>query len=325
VTLLSVVIPAYDQPQMLSETLASVARQTLAPQEIIVIDDCSREPLESVTSFSPEMPVRFIRHQRNLGPAGSVVHGIEESRGRLVTTLNHDDMWEPRFLEAMVAALEAHPQARFAFCDHGIMLADGEHDEQRSLEQSRRFGRAGLLDGLLSDGALYEAALLHKAVAASSFTLVRREALDPLLIGAGADMWDYFLAVGACRAGNAAVYLAERLGWYRFSPTMLTTTWADPRKQVEMARPQIAVLLVMLRSPAFAPVHRALRRRLALTVRHVLAAAARTRNPASFGRLGARMLAGVRDADRVIAAHAAEDRGDRTPPPATRAGLSSEA
>jgi glycosyltransferase involved in cell wall biosynthesis len=309
---------------MLSETLESVARQTLAPQEIVVIDDCSREPLESVTVFSPELPLRFIRHERNLGPAGSVVHGIEASRGELVTTLNHDDVWEPRFLERTVAALEAQPRARFAFCDHGIMLADGERDERRSLEQSRRFGRAGLADGLLCDGALYEAALLRKAVAASSFALVRREALDPLLIGAGADMWDYFLAVGACRAGNAAVYLAERLGWYRFSPTMLTTTWADPRKQVEMARPQIAILLVMLRSPAFAPVHRALRRRLALTVRHVLAAAARTRDPASFARVSMRMLAGMRDADRVIAAGAGRDRGDRMPPPAARAGLSSE-
>jgi glycosyltransferase involved in cell wall biosynthesis len=325
VSLLSVVIPAYNQPQMLSETLASVARQTLAPQEIIVVDDCSSEPLESVTTFSPALPVSFIRHERNLGPAGSVVHGIEASRGELVTTLNHDDVWEPRFLERTVAALETYPQAGFAFCDHGIMLADGEHDERRSLEQSRRFGRAELEDGLLSDGALYEAALLHKAVAACSFALVRREALDRLLIGVGADMWDYFLAVGACRAGNAAVYIGERLGWYRFSPTMLTTTWVDPRKQVEMARPQIAILLVMLRSPAFAPVHGALRRRLALTVRHVLAAAARTRDPASFGRVGARMLAGMRDADRVIGAHARPDRGDRAAPPAAAAGVSSGA
>jgi glycosyltransferase involved in cell wall biosynthesis len=280
---------------MLSEALKSVERQTRPPQEIVVIDDCSHEPLESVTDFSPELPVRFIRHEHNRGPAGSVVHGIEESNGDMVTTLNHDDMWEPRFLECMVAALEAHPDAGFAFCDHGIMRADGEHDEQLSWEQSRRFGRAGLAQG----AELYEAALLHKAVAASSFTLVRRAALDLLLIESGADMWDYFLGVGACRAGSAAVYLAERLGWYRFSPTMLTTTWVDPRKQVEMARQQIAILLVMLRTPSFAPVHGAVRRRLALTTRHVLAAAVRTRRPASLGRLGMRMLAGVRDAQRV--------------------------
>jgi glycosyltransferase involved in cell wall biosynthesis len=309
---------------MLSETLRSVQEQTVAPAEIIVIDDCSERALEEVTNFSPELPVRFIRHQRNQGPAGSVVHGIRESAGGLVATLNHDDVWEPRFLERLSAELDAHPEACFAFCDHGIMRADGQHDEQRSREQSIRFGRAALAGGVLRDTQLYEAALLHKAVAASSFALVRREALDPLLIGAGSDTWDYFLAVGACRSGPAAVYVAERLGWYRISPTMLTTTWASPRKQVELARAQIAILVVMLRSPQFRPVHRALRRRLVRTIRHVLVAAMRTRNPASLGRVTTRMLAGARDAERVVRSRSGEDACP-APAPAPRQGLSSEA
>lgn len=45
----SVVIPAYNQPRMLSEALRSVQEQTVAPAEVIVIDDCSAEPLELVT------------------------------------------------------------------------------------------------------------------------------------------------------------------------------------------------------------------------------------------------------------------------------------
>lgn len=321
----SVVIPAYNQPQTLTETLRSVQEQTVQPEEILVVDDCSQEPLEGATRFSPDLPVRFIRHFTNRGPAGTVVHGIRESRCELVTTLNHDDLWEPRFLERLSGALEAHPEACFAFCDHGIMRADGEHDEQRSSEQSRRFGRAGLRDGLLRDGALYEAALLHKAVAASSFALVRREALDSQLIGAGADMWDYFLTVGACRTGNTAVFLAERLGWYRISPTMLTTTWADPRKQVEMARPEIAILLVMLRSPAFKPIHRALRMRLARTVRHALTAAVRTRDPVSVRRVTTNILAGARDAGRALAGAGEDDDLDDRRSPSACQGLSSEA
>jgi glycosyltransferase involved in cell wall biosynthesis len=316
------VVPAYNQPQMLSETLRSVQEQTVAPAEVIVIDDCSERVLEDVTDFSPELPVRFIRHQRNQGPAGSVVHGIRESSGGLVTTLNHDDVWEPTFLERLSAELEAHPEACFAFCDHGIMRADGEHDEQRSREQSIRFGRATLAGGLLRDAQLYEAALLHKAVAASSFALVRREALDPLLIGTGSDTWDYFMAVGACRAGPAAVYVAERLGWYRISPTMLTSTWASPRKQVELARAQIAILVVMLRSPQFQPVHRALRRRLVRTIRHVLVSAVRTRSPASLGRVTTRMLAGACDADRVVRSRP-DWEGRQAPTPCP--GVSSEA
>jgi glycosyltransferase involved in cell wall biosynthesis len=277
-----------------------VARQTVAPAEVIVIDDCSQQPLQQSTTVPTGLPVRWIRHARNLGPAGSVAHGIREASGDLLSTLNHDDVWEPCFLERLGGALDAHPQASFAFCDHGIMLADGRHDEQRSREQSARFGRLGLPGGLLTGEPLYRAALLDKAVAASSFTLVRRAALDLDLIVAGSDMWDYCLAVGACRAGASAVFLSERLGWYRVSPTMLSTTWVQPRKQVQSARAQTAVLVAILRSPEFASVHPIVRRRLVLAVRHALVAALRTRDPRSVATVTRRIVAGARDARRIV-------------------------
>jgi glycosyltransferase involved in cell wall biosynthesis len=284
---------------MLSEALRGVHAQTLAPDEVIVIDDCSEHPLELSTEVAPGLPVRFVRHSENLGPAGSVVEGIRQARGELVTTLNHDDVWEPPFLERLAGALQANPQACFAFCDHGIMLADGEHDEQRSREQSRRFGRASLQSGLLAGERLYRAALLDKAVAASSFTLARRSALDLAVIAAGGEMWDYCLAIGACRACDAAFYVGERLGWYRVSPTMLTTTWVQPRKQVEMARVQTAALAVILRTPKFAAVHPVVRRRLALAIRHALVAALRTRDPRSLKTVTTRIAAGLADGRRL--------------------------
>lgn len=285
---------------MLSDALRGVQEQTVAPAEIIVIDDCSEQPLELTTDIPLDLPVRFVRHSQNLGPAGSVVHGIREARFELVTTLNHDDVWEPQFLERLGDALESHPEACFAFCDHGIMRADGEHDERLSRKQSERFGRSGLETGLLTGAPLYKAAVLDKAAAASSFMLVRRAALDLTLIAAGADMWDYFLAVGACRAGDAAAFVGERLGWYRVSPTMLSATWVDPRKQVEMARAQTAILMVILSSPQFAPIHAAVRRRLVFAIRRALAAAVRIRSVRSIGTVVAQIVAGARDAKRLV-------------------------
>jgi glycosyltransferase involved in cell wall biosynthesis len=285
---------------MLAQALAGVHSQTLPADEVVVIDDCSSEQLERATERSPELPVRFIRHELNLGPAGSVVHGVREARGELIAVLNHDDVWEPRYLELLSAALAAHPRAGFAFCDHGIMRAGGEHDEQLSAAQSERFGRARLAGGLLEGGELYRAALLEKAVAPSSFALARREVLDLELIERGADMWDYFLTVGASRRSDAAVYLEQRLGWYRFSPTMLTTTWVDPRKQIEMARPQTLIHVYMLRSPQFAAVRAPVRRRLALAVRHGLAAGVRARSAAAVGRAAARIATGVREALQLL-------------------------
>ncbi len=274
--------------------------QTVAPAEVIVIDDCSPQPLEQATEVPAGLPVRFVRNAQNLGPGASVVRGIRESRGELLSTLNHDDVWEPLFLERLGGVLDEHPEACFAFCDHGVMLADGEHDERRSREQSARFGRLGLRGGLLTGERLYRAALLDKAVAASSFTLVRRTALDLELIAAGADTWDYCVAVGACRTGESAVYVDERLGWYRFSPTMLSTTWVNPAKQVQLARAQTMTLMVILLSARLASVHPEVRRRLGLAVRHVLMAALRTRDPRSMATVTTRIFAGAHEARRLV-------------------------
>jgi glycosyltransferase involved in cell wall biosynthesis len=295
---ISVVIPAYNQPGMLSEALAGVERQTVAPSEVIIIDDCSPEPLEGPTSFSPELPVRFIRNAVNLGPAGAVARGIRESRGELVAILNHDDIWEPEFLERLSRELEADPHAGFAFCDHGVMRGGGEHDERLSIEHSARFGRAGLKAGALSGRALQEA-VLGKSVAASSFSLVRRSALDLPLIEAGSDMWDYALGVGACRASGRAVFVSQRLGWYRVSETMLSTTWSDPRKQVELARPAITILMVVLISRQYAEIRRPALGRLLVAIRHALAASVRTGSPSSVARVTTRILTGARDARRL--------------------------
>jgi hypothetical protein len=297
----SVIIPAYNQPRMLADALRGVQEQVTSPAEIIVIDDCSDPPLETATALSPDLPVRFVRHTSNLGPAASVVHGIRQASCELIAMLNHDDIWEPEFLHRLLEALEDHPQACFAFCDHGIMHGDGRHDERLSLQQSRRYSRADLSSGLLSGAHLHRLAILEKAVASSSFTLMRRHALDLELIAAGADMWDYFLTVGACRTGEPAAYVAERLGWYRVSPTMLSATHADPQKQIAMACPQTAILLVILRSPQLRAIHRAAWGQLALVVRHAAGAALRARSLPSVARALRRILGGARLAMRLPA------------------------
>jgi hypothetical protein len=297
----SVVIPAYNQPRMLGEALASVQAQTAPAAEIVVIDDCSAEPLELTTPYSSELPLRFVRHGENRGPAASAVHGIAEARCALIAMLNHDDAWEPEFLERLAHALDLHPDACLAFCDHGIMRADGSHDGHLSDAQSARYARAELDGGLLAGDALHRAAILRKAIAGSSFALVRREALELALIGAGSDTWDYALAVGACRSGRPAVYVAERLGWYRVSPTMLSATHADPRRQIELTRPQTMILIVVLRSRELRSIHGAIRRRLAAATARSFGVALRTGSPRNLARVATRAIAGARDAGRVTA------------------------
>jgi glycosyltransferase involved in cell wall biosynthesis len=49
VTGVSVVIPVYDRPELLAEAVASVLAQTIAPLEIVVVDDGSSVPVDATT------------------------------------------------------------------------------------------------------------------------------------------------------------------------------------------------------------------------------------------------------------------------------------
>jgi GT2 family glycosyltransferase len=57
---------------------------------------------------------RVIENPRNAGFGAAVNQGIRASQGRHIATLNDDAVAHPRWLEALVAALEAHPEAGMA-------------------------------------------------------------------------------------------------------------------------------------------------------------------------------------------------------------------
>ncbi len=94
---ISVVIPCYNGERFLSESIRSALGQTLAPQEVLMIDDGSTDQSVRVASqFGP--PVRVIR-QSNQGESVARNRGLMEARGDWIAFLDADDLWHPTKLE----------------------------------------------------------------------------------------------------------------------------------------------------------------------------------------------------------------------------------
>ena len=105
----SVVIPAWNAAATIGETLESIARQTLPPGEVILVDDGSTDATaEAAQSAHPE--IRVFR-QRQAGPAAALNRGMRECSGSLLAFLDADDLWVPRKLEIQLAMLDGDPQA----------------------------------------------------------------------------------------------------------------------------------------------------------------------------------------------------------------------
>ena len=75
---LSVLIPYYNERELLTETLKSLLSQAETPDEVLVYDDGSREPPDAW--IPPEFDVRVIRGGVNRGPGFARNRLLDASR-----------------------------------------------------------------------------------------------------------------------------------------------------------------------------------------------------------------------------------------------------
>ena len=64
---LTLIVPNYNYGKFITECLDSINDQTIAPNEIIVIDDCSTDESVEIISNYTTQNFKFIRNDKNLG------------------------------------------------------------------------------------------------------------------------------------------------------------------------------------------------------------------------------------------------------------------
>jgi glycosyltransferase involved in cell wall biosynthesis len=112
--LVSVIIPNYNHAQYVGEAIQSVLDQTYRNFEIIVVDDGSTDnSREVVAKFGNQ--VHYI-WQENQGLSAARNTGIRAAQGEFIGLLDADDLYEPDFINTLVSALKANPEADAVYC-----------------------------------------------------------------------------------------------------------------------------------------------------------------------------------------------------------------
>lgn len=92
----SVIIPAYNRPEMVRRAVASaLAQRPNPPAEVIVVDDCSSDDTGAAAA---EAGARVIRHERNRGEAGARNTALSHAQQPWIGLLDSDDEWLPDML-----------------------------------------------------------------------------------------------------------------------------------------------------------------------------------------------------------------------------------
>jgi glycosyltransferase involved in cell wall biosynthesis len=127
----SVVIGARNAEAYLEETIGSVLRQTLPPEEVIVVDDGSTDRT-AVVAEGFGGPVRCLP-QPHSGLGSALNRGLREAQGQLLAFLDADDLWLPekQALQARALAQDEELDMVFGHAHHFVSpeLTDAQREQ----------------------------------------------------------------------------------------------------------------------------------------------------------------------------------------------------
>lgn len=202
----SVIMPLHNKAPHVAQSIASVLDQTLAPLELIVIDDRSTDGGREIVAVMDDPRIRLLDRDTP-GPGGYAARnlGIREAKGDWIAFLDADDLWLDNHLDVLARAIFEAPNAGAAATrfDH---VFENRRQPQRiahRLDQGGALSFRQFLEAWLEVG---ECPLWTGAIA------FRRE----LLIEAG-----LFPEGRAVRGGDKDLWLrAMRLTRLAYAPTI---------------------------------------------------------------------------------------------------------
>ncbi|HKS11862.1 MAG TPA: glycosyltransferase [Pseudomonas sp.] len=237
--LVSIIIPAY-KPQFFEKALISAMLQDYEHVEIVICDDCRDDSIARIVecnrSKSP-FEIRYFYNETPLLEPGNLARGISEARGEYVKFLYDDDLLMPDAVSALLAALEAHPQAVMASARRR-MIDENDQPYGESLLTIFPFRQDVIIRG--DELASFLGQHIYNFIGEPTSVMCRRSAV----LGFGAQImslggqlmeWvgDLAMYVKLLRQGDL-VMLGQTLGCFRISALQTSQTARD--------RPQIATV-----------------------------------------------------------------------------------
>jgi Glycosyltransferases involved in cell wall biogenesis len=138
--MISVIVPVYNVENYLEDCLDSIAKQSYADFEVLMVDDCTPDRSGEICGKFAARDSRFIllRREKNGGLSAARNTGLREAKGEYIAFVDSDDKIEPNYLEALMASVTAN-RSDIAVCGVSQVLLNGrtlrKHGENRCFER----------------------------------------------------------------------------------------------------------------------------------------------------------------------------------------------
>lgn len=215
----TVAIPFFNSGEVIYETLLSVRRQTMAPEEIVILDDNSEEKHRAIVqdACAALASCRVVRSHVSLGVAEArnmLAQRLVKSK--YILFLDADDLIEPTFIEKGVWFLESRPDV-MAFKGDSVGFEGSEYYWKHGFSNPSEF--------------------VHENVQTVTCLLDRQAFVD--LGGFSAEfskhgLEDYEFWVRMMDAGHLGYQIPEPMDWYRRHDT--SAKWWRTAENIQASR-----------------------------------------------------------------------------------------
>lgn len=132
----SIVIPAYNASNYLSEAIESVLGQSYKHIEVIVVNDGSNDngQTEAVAKCYGAR-IRYFS-KANGGVSSAMNYGISKMTGDYFSWLSHDDLYSKNKIGEAIDYFTSNPKAKICYCNFALINAQGKRIRVQSKSSS---------------------------------------------------------------------------------------------------------------------------------------------------------------------------------------------
>ncbi|MGF3067096.1 glycosyltransferase family 2 protein [Facklamia sp. P13055] len=125
--LVSIITPVYNAERFLKKTIESVLNQSYQNWEWLLVDDCSNDiSVRIIQEFAQEdSRIQLVNLSKNSGAAVARNKGLELARGRYISFIDSDDVWEYCKLEKQLAFMQEKALS-FTYTNFSLIDESGE-------------------------------------------------------------------------------------------------------------------------------------------------------------------------------------------------------
>lgn len=125
---ISVVMTTYNGEKYLLEQLESLRSQTLKIDEVIIMDDCSKdETPELIRKYIIDNGLsewKLIENQANQGWKKNFKLGFDLATGDYIFPCDQDDIWHPNKVQKMTECMEKHPEIELLAANYETFFSE---------------------------------------------------------------------------------------------------------------------------------------------------------------------------------------------------------